>query len=199
LELNLTAPQHNLASTLILLVAIGSVFGGLLIPGWASYSKNIEQLSSLQERLNQYDQLRQNKDRLQREINTLEANAALDLAAFVPGSAPALAAAELQHYLKNMVNVAGGRVTSTQTLPVDESEAFPRISIRVQIKCDMVALHQVLFQLETGSPAAYIDKLFIQSQRRSSRRHGLQTANTLIMPELDVRFELSSFATGFDS
>jgi general secretion pathway protein M len=196
MNFNLTPLQHNIASTGILLTVLTVVFGVLVLPGWAEYSQNAEHLASLQDRLKRYDRLRDQKDQLQKQIAALTQTDAVDSEAFVPGNSPALAAAELQQYLKAMVEAIGARVISTQALPVDESGSFPRITIKVQLKGDIVALHQLFFQIETGAPAAYLDKLLIQSQRSRTRRRRSQ-APTPVVQEVDVRFELSSYSAGF--
>ena len=196
MNMNLTPLQHNITSTGILLVVLALVFGMLVLPAWSEYSRNAEHLESLQDRLNRYDRLRAQKDNLQEQISALSQTDAVDPEAFVPGNSPALAAAELQQYLKGLAVAIGAKVVSTQALPVDESGSFPRVTIKVQLKGDIVALHQLFLQLETGSPAAYVDKLLVQTQRRSARRRRSQTPAPAVQ-EIDVRFELSSYSAGF--
>lgn len=105
----------------------------------------------------------------------------------------ALASARLQSELQQMVEAAGGQLTSRQILPADTDEQPPKIRVRVRLRAETPALRDLLYAIETARPFMFVDQLSIRSLSRSTStrsssraRRGRLRANSNT-GEIDVR------------
>jgi general secretion pathway protein M len=188
MTLELSPRQHCAAAVLLLALAAAAGLS-LLASAWQQYRANVEEIETLGARLAQFHALRGRRAELAGQIEMLEQGQGPDAQAFLAGGSPALAAANLQARVKQQVESGGGRLISTQAMPVDGADRFPRIVLKVHMNASVEALRGVLFGLETGNPRLYIEQLAIQSYQRDARRAPGGGAQ----PALDVHFELSGY------
>ncbi|QIK36675.1 general secretion pathway protein GspM [Caldichromatium japonicum] len=78
----------------------------------------------------------------------------------------ALAGAQVQGQIQEIVRVAGGRLISTQILPPEGQEVPPRIRVRVQIQGSTDTLLAVLQRLDQAKPFLFIERLSVRSSAR---------------------------------
>jgi len=71
------------------------------------------------------------------------------------GTSDALAEANLQTMLKQVVEDAGAKLTSTEFLPVKPEDNFRRIGIRIVFSGDLKLLTGVLHGIETARPRLF--------------------------------------------
>ena len=109
-------------------------------------------------------------------------------AGYLPGDSSALAAAELQNHVKNIVRSPGEELRSTQVLPVHEEAGVTRVAIRVQLPIRMQGLQEVLHTLESGVPFIFIDNVDVRRRKTSRRR-----LDTIEDVYLDVRFDITGY------
>ncbi|MBK1647373.1 type II secretion system protein GspM [Rhabdochromatium marinum] len=76
---------------------------------------------------------------------------------------PALAGAELQGQVQDIIRTASARPVSTQILPVDANEKPPRIRVRVQFQGSTQSLRDILFSIEAARPFLFIDQMSLRS------------------------------------
>lgn len=123
------------------------------------------------------------------EVNLAELQIAqASQAGYLPGDSSALAAAELQNHVKNIVRSAGEELRSTQVLPVHEEAGVTRVAIRVQLPIRMQGLQEVLHTLESGMPFVFIDNIDVR--RRKVSRQQLESDEEVY---LDVRFDITGY------
>jgi general secretion pathway protein M len=107
----------------------------------------------------------------------------------------ALASAEMQKFIKDIIASAGGQLSSTQTIPSTEiannsSAKFNRIIVRVSMTGGSTVLRSVLYKIENSVPLMIIDQIDIRPMRgRRNRVTGLVDASN----ELVVNFQVVSF------
>ncbi len=111
---------------------------------------------------------------------------------------PALAGAQLQRSLQQMVSDAGARLINTQFLPARKKEQPPRVHIRTQIQGDTRALRDLLLAIENAKPFLFIDQMSVRSSaRRVSSRRTLgkrrRAAERKIQWQLTVRLDLFGY------
>jgi hypothetical protein len=68
------------------------------------------------------------------------------------GASDAVAAAELQLTLKEMIEENGARIASASTLPPESAGGFQRVGVRVAFSGDLQSLTTVLAGIETAHP-----------------------------------------------
>ena len=102
----------------------------------------------------------------------------------------ALASAEMQAFIKKTIVDAGGQLSSTQALPVNNKNKFSRITVSIRMKGNSEVLRAVLYKIETSTPLIIIDQIDIRPM------HGAMNNSTRQIDssnELNVNFQAVSF------
>lgn len=83
----------------------------------------------------------------------------------------ALAAADLQQQIGQMVSSAGGQLVSTQVVPYPGGSGYTGVALRVRITGDSPVLRQVLHAVESSrEPFLFVDNLDIRVSPQRQRR-----------------------------
>jgi len=102
----------------------------------------------------------------------------------------ALASAEMQAFIKKTIVDAGGQLSSTQALPVNNKNKFSKITVRVRMNGNSEVLRAVLYNIETSTPLIIIDQIDIRPLRGAMNNVTRQIeANN----NLNVNFQVVSF------
>jgi general secretion pathway protein M len=102
----------------------------------------------------------------------------------------ALASAEMQEFIKKAIVDAGGQLSSTQALPINNKENFNRITVRVRMTGSSHVLRTVLYKIETSKPLIIIDQIDIRPMRGIRNR---TTRQIDLSNELNVNFQAVCF------
>ena len=102
----------------------------------------------------------------------------------------ALASAEMQEFIKKAIVEAGGQLSSTQALPVNNKDKFSRITVRVRMTGNSEVLRAVLYKIETSTPLIIIDQIDIRPMRgrRNTLTRQIESSN-----DLNINFQAVSF------
>jgi general secretion pathway protein M len=137
---------------------------------------------------------------LRTELEQVKANE--DFKAFYfDARTPALAGAELQRKVQEIVTAAAGRLISTQLLPDEEEQHPPRVRVRTQIQGSTDTLMDILYNIEQARPFLFVDQVSVRSSARPDLPERLARARTAragVDPggELTVRLDIFGFALG---
>ena len=153
-------------------------------------------------RLQQYERILARKDAVAASMNAIrEQHQQRGL--LNSQSTGALASAEVQEFIKKTVVEAGGKLSSTQALPVSEltpgnalskqpgaKNEFSRITVSVRMTGNAEVLRAVLYKLETSTPLIVINQIDIRPMRgvRSRTTRQIEPSN-----ELNINFQAVSF------
>jgi general secretion pathway protein M len=102
----------------------------------------------------------------------------------------ALASAEMQAFIKKTIVDAGGQLSSTQALPVNNKNKFSRITVSVRMKGNSEVLRAVLYKIETSTPLIIIDQIDIRPMHGAMNNITRQIDSS---NELNVNFQAVSF------
>lgn len=153
----------GLAVLVAVVLAVGWVGVRPLMQRYLAYGETI---ADLNDRIGRFREAVAHRDELRQKLQAVQETN--DLEKFYLGEAtPALAAARLQERLKGVVKSSGGRLVSTQALPVRESEGMRRIAVRTRVDGDVVVLRDMLHALEAGNPILFIDNLTVRAKKGS--------------------------------
>ncbi len=150
-----------LATPMALAVGIG-------LPWWQHLQRLEERAAASIEQIQRYQQVLGTLPALKAELGRIEADQAYK-AFYFDASTPALAGAELQRRLQEIVQAADGRLISTQLLSSPPDEQPPQIRIRTQLQGTTETLLDVLFAIEQARPFLFVDHLSVRSSARPSR------------------------------
>ncbi len=183
---------HTLLSrggALILLLAlVVSVYLLLMVPVQRYYEVNQRQLEQLSAQLDGYQRIANSRDQIEKLFKTIRPEESAQ-GYYLKGATQALASAELQAYVRTVIEASEGSLISTQ--PVVNGERDPERMVRVSVRMrgNIDTLSHVLFRIATGVPVLLTDEVLIRPDKSSlSRVDEVQTDDTL-----DVQFTLTGF------
>jgi general secretion pathway protein M len=116
---------------------------------------------------------------------------------YLKSKSEALAAAEIQQILKDIIVTTDGEVLSTQLISNKKKDPIPQITLKVRLRSNLNSLVTILHKIETGNPYLFIEDLNIRS-RRISRRRTAKDEVRKVPIMLDVQFNVSGYIRGDD-
>ncbi|MEO1751948.1 type II secretion system protein GspM [Thiofaba sp. EF100] len=189
-------PAESRALALVLLaLVLAGLYVVLVQPLVAAYRDNRERIDELALRL-------AHSQRLAMEQPALEAEHARLLRSrpaggyYLTSQSEALATAELQGYVKRLIESSGGGLVSIQLIPPSSADARRRIKAQVRMQGNMAVVRAVLHGLESGSPWLLVDDVDLMQGRVQGVR---RTAATEGAGQLEVSFNLTGFMRGAGS
>ena len=185
--------QHAFFSAFVLIIGISIGYIVLIMPAVLIREQFEQKINDLEFKYSRLHNVLVQKDEITRQLYQLKQQKT-DASGFLKENSPALAAAELQEYIKNVVESNYGILTSTQAIDNKIDSTFPQVTIKVHIRCDIESLQRTIHKIETGLPLLLIDNVYIQSLNSGvarSVRSG--TALHPLTQSLDVRFDVIGF------
>ena len=175
------------------------LIGAVALP-WLEQSRHLAAAdASAREQLARYQRLIATLPGLRAELERVNSNQ--DFKAFYfDAPTPALAGAELQRRVQDIVTAASGRLISTQLLPEEKNEQPPRVRLRVQIQGSTETLAEVFYQLDQARPFLFVEQVSIRSSARPDlpeqpgRTRPVRRPTGTEAGELTVRLDLFGFA-----
>lgn len=166
LTTSLTAAQQRLAMAVLILLALLLAAATALYQGvWAPVQDMHEQMDSLRQRQQRYQQILAGKEQLQAAVEAAAANSQLN-DTLLPGDDPGSVQADLMSRLSlsvNQVSTLGPGCRLLETLPVSQPQKqdspYVQVMINVTLECAMEPLTAVLHELEHSHPLLFIEQL----------------------------------------
>ena len=156
-------PEGTQGKALALAIAVLAVcvfYFAILSPLFAFYAANAQTLQDRQDVFRRYQNAAQDLPRLRagaKQVQDQSGNGAV----LLPGESDAVAAAGLQASLKDMIEQAGAKLTTAQTLPPESQSGFRKVGMRVAFSGDLSLLTTVLLDMETAHPVLSVNSLDI--------------------------------------
>jgi general secretion pathway protein M len=172
-----------LAALLLLLIA------AVFVPAVSKWIELSEEKDQLAIKLRQYERILAGKDAVIKSMGAVK-EAIQEQNYFNSQNTEALASAEVQEFIKKAIVDAGGRLSSTQALPVKSKDKFSLLTVSVRMTGNSEVLRSVLYRLETSTPLIIIDQLDIRPMRGIRNR---QTRQIEQSNDLNINFQAVSF------
>lgn len=179
-------PCHAAGGLLALVVLLLAL--AVLVPWWSKMRFYDAEIAAKSTQLERFQAMVARRPVLEAELNA--AKRQLQRSNFyITADTPALAAAELQKKVKQIIESRGGHLVSTQNVDAFADEGPLQLAIRVRMTGDTPALTKVLYELENTRPLLFLDNLTLRTQRRVSGRGRNRTYEMV----LDATFDLIAF------
>lgn len=183
---------HRVAALLLLLLLMGGALYLLADRVWiARYHYYQDALEQQQGRLEQLERMAAIREPIQQLVMSIQQDRTV-IAQYLPQSAPALAAADLQQRVKGVVEAAGGTLQSTQALPPTEEGHAVKVTVSVAMNGNSDSLQKILYDLESQTPLLFLDNLQVSARESRPRLPGGRTANYTRI-QLSIQFEVSGY------
>lgn len=179
------------------LLPLGTLLG-IGIPWWERTQDLDRQIDTREEQIFRYRRLITSLPQLKTELEQERSNEEFK-AFYYEAETPALAGAQLQRELKELVSGAEARLINAQFLPAGAEEQPPRVHIRTQLQGKTDALLDLLFEIEQARPFLFVDQMSVRSstRRRSTRsRRRRARTNARSQGELTIRLDVFGYSLG---
>jgi general secretion pathway protein M len=154
----------------------------------ARYRYYQDYLEQKQAQLVRMERMTASRELIQQQITKIKQDQSV-VSQYLPHTAPALAAAELQQRIRAVVEAAGGTLRSTQALPPVEEGSAVKVAVSVTLTGDTGHLHKILYDLEAQTPLLFVDNLEITARENRQRLAGGRIAGYTRV-QLSVQFEV---------
>ena len=139
---------------------LGAVFAVFVMPLLELYEANAQTLEDRRAVLSRYERSAAALPRLR---ESKQGASPSDGTLLLAGATDALAAADLQSTLKDLVETGGATLESAQTLPPEALANYRRVGVRVSFSGGLELLTTVLLGVETAKPVLSVGSLEINS------------------------------------
>ncbi|MEY2697951.1 MAG: hypothetical protein RL333_2089 [Pseudomonadota bacterium] len=154
----------RLSAVALLVAALIFLFMLLIYPLISLESEYRDTLDRQRFKLRQVKQILSLREPLNQRLENIKALSSSN-ETLLPTTTAALASADLQTRIKQVVGEAGGELSSTQVIPEKNEENVVRVGVKVRINGSTPILRSVLHAFESGKPALFIDNLNIRPIR----------------------------------
>ena len=189
----------------ILLLSVPLLVIGGLAAAWSSEMSSLSvRIADSEDQLVRYRRMIRSLPELRAELERVRANESFK-AFYFDAPTPALAGAELQRQVQDIVTAASGRLISTQILPGPPEESPPRVRVRTQIQGSTETLLDVLYNLEQARPFLFVDQVSVRSSARPQQPAADPRGRAIRRPpvnpagELTIRLDIFGFTLGGDT
>ena len=160
--------SERMAAVALLVLAILILIGAIIYPPMSLRQEYLENLERLRVKLAKTNKVIALKEPLTQRLDHIK-HLSSNNESFLPTTTAALASAELQTKIKQVVTEAGGEVASTQAILEKPEENVTRVGVKVRLAGSTSILRNVLHAFEAGKPALFIDNLNIRPIRAPGR------------------------------
>jgi general secretion pathway protein M len=139
-------------------VALIVLYAVIVLPVLAFYGASAERLQDRRGIAQRFASAARDLPALRTEVQQWGEQAGGD-GLLLSGPSDALAAANLQSKLKDLVEQGGAKLASAQTLAVETQGGFRRVGMRISFAADLTLLTSVLLGVEAARPVLSISNL----------------------------------------
>lgn len=186
----LSPPVSRIVALMLLAAVIALPWRLLIEPVRSTFSEYDQAMVTRQEVLARYQRLADSRDTLKTRLEDLEQQPASQ-EGYLTGESETLVAAELQNLVRTVVERNGGRLESTQILPVVPEAAFQRVTLRVRMSVDTEGLFRIFYDLESMLPYLFVDTLDIVSRERRTLRR--RPGGEMMSGSLSVSYDVFGY------
>ncbi len=184
------------AGCFLVLVAVYLVLVG---PFFSSKAELDEKLDSSYRLLQEYKSILSDETAYQKGLQERRGDMLAVSRLLLSGNTSSLAAAELSNKIRGYADVAGVSITRenvNQPVVIDDHQ---RISIQLNMSCDIAGLHDFLMKMEEDSNLLFVQNLEVNapsSMRRSYRKGRFSERNRPESNDLRITATISGFIEG---
>lgn len=185
----------RLVAVAVLAIILLVGYQWIIAPIFGAYRDNQTMISRSNEMLLRHRAVAAEQSDLAEQLAVLEQDDQ-SMAGYFEASGDAVATARLQDLATEVIDAAGGEVTSTQSLPATAIEGAPairRAGLKIRFNATIDSLADTLQDLETTEPYVFIETLTMATRR--AERTGIKSENN---PQLDIKLDLVGYVRPSD-
>lgn len=174
----------------IALVGIVSMATFLLLlrPLLVQYRDNQHEIAKLSRQLISYERIADSRGEVEKTLSEIGPDADVPNY-YLQGSTRALASAELQAYVRTVIEASDGDLLSTQPIAKGDDASGREVKVNVRMSGTVEALVQVLYRISSGVPVLLTDEVLILRGRGGGSRQAKAGRDG----NLEIHFTLTGF------
>lgn len=153
--------DRRILAVAILVLALAAAVAAVAVPVVLLHRHYDEHLALMHRQLRSQLALNEARPQLVRALESLKAKDARKL--FLRGTTAALASAELQDQVKQVIEAAGGRVSLVQGIAPKDDGPYRAVAATFHLNVSSSNLRRILHAVETQEPYYFIDNLSIRA------------------------------------
>lgn len=172
----------------LLMVVLAMIYLLLVLPVHNRYLSNKQELDHYSSQIANYKAIANSRTKIEELLKTVQPRENA-LGYYLKGSTQALASAELQAYVRSIIEASKGSLVSTQ--PIVKGDREPERTVRVSVRMtgSIDSLQQVFYRIATGVPVLLTDDVMVRRGKSSLPRSDKQEDDG----NLDVQFTITGF------
>ena len=151
--------QRALAVTLAV-VAIVVVLSLLMVPLVLLHKHYDDTIAALTDRLDRYRRVAAQAPEYRKALDVMRGKDGRRF--FLRNTAPNLAGAELQEFVRAAIEGNGGRITTSQNQAPRDEGRFRQITVSVQFFASTPSLQKILYAIESGPPYLLVENMTLR-------------------------------------
>lgn len=179
--------SRGVAITLLLAVIV-AIFFLLLNPLLRYYEDNRKEIAELSRKMESYERIANSRAEVEKLFASMRPGEDT-LGYYLKGSTKALASAELQAYVRTIIDASAGSLVSTQPIVRGERESERMVKVNVRMSGDTASLVQVFYRLANGVPVLLMDEVLVRRNKSTLTRRD----DAELDDQLDIQFTLTGF------
>ncbi|MWV10730.1 hypothetical protein F3I62_01375 [Pseudomonas sp. R-28-1W-6] len=184
---------RQLLAVLILLSAVSLLLWLVIGPLLSRFQSDEEIIADLQQRLEVYQRLVAELPAQEARLAELKSSDPV-ARLVIAETRPALASAELQQQIGQLIEQIGAQVISTQILSLEDTGSpLPAVGIKVHLRGETEQLVRLLHELAHHEPLLLVENIVVLSNPRVDMQRIRQAADLKAVPSLDITFDLRGF------
>ncbi len=180
--------DRRVLAVAILALAVCSVVAAISVPAVLLHRHYDQHLARMTRQLNAQSAVNAQRPQVVRALEVLKAKDTRKL--FLKGTTTALASAELQDVVKQVVEASGGRQNVATASPNKDDGAYRTVTANFQISVSHNNLRRLLHALESREPYLFVDNLLIRSQTP----FGFRPQTGVAEPDLFLQMDVSAIS-----
>lgn len=143
------------------------IYYGVINPLMIMKAYWTQELIQKRQMLERYQDLQAARVKIAKAHKVLKVAVARAESQLLSGANPAVAAADLQEIMKNLIEAHGAKLITIKVMPAQESDAYVEVPIQVQVNSTIEQMLTILYHLEHHKKLLFIRELDIHAPRRA--------------------------------
>lgn len=183
----------RLAALALAIAVLASIVWTIVLPTLAEHEKYDQLIENALSQKTQFEALGVDPESADADLDGSEPGAH-STADYLPEPGAALAGAALVGRIDTIVAQHGGALVSTRILGDQSDQDAPSVTVRAQMKASIGGLRSILHELETGSPALFLDDVLVSADSVTAPGRNLASVDAdPAEPLLDALFSVTGY------
>ncbi len=161
MNFRLASTQSKIFAFGLFLLLLSALISAVVVPVWMLHNHYDQAITDYKDKVIRYRRFAEQAPLIKAEIDKVRALNSKKY--FLKSNVSALAASEMQDFVKQLIESRRGKLQSVQILPPKDEGKYRRIGLVLQANMTALALQQILYGIESREPSVFIDVMSVRA------------------------------------